>query len=192
MSRQIEQRIYVGDRDAFGTIGDLHDVIAGANFSLSQNAEVKPGPVMCHEQGWHTGLVHADAHSVAGYTRLRHFKYRVTDAVAVTDTDFCVEKPLNRKVLSKLAESEIPAAQKALPIVIGIHLVDKYGAMLAAMPSQICLPIAVNVELAHHAPLVDWSFPDRRSDSLAIPVHLAWKTNVYGEQSGHNHLLLKS
>jgi hypothetical protein len=70
--------------------------------------------------------------------------------------------------------------------VVGIHLVDQNGAVLSAMTNQICLRVAINIELANHSPLLHWKFPDRRSDSLAIPCHFAWKTNIYREQPGHN------
>jgi hypothetical protein len=99
---------------------------------------------MCYEQGRHTRLVHSNAHSVASYTRLRHFKYRATNATSITNTDFLVEKSVNGEILSELSEGEIATAKQAFPVAVGVHLVDEYGAVFSAMTSQVCLRIAIN------------------------------------------------
>jgi hypothetical protein len=39
------------------------------------------------KQGWHPRLVHSDADAEAGYARLCDFKYRVANAVSITDAD---------------------------------------------------------------------------------------------------------
>ena len=134
---------------------------------------------MCYEQGWHPRFIHANADAVARYAWLRHFKYRITNAVSIADADLVIRKSLDGEVFSELAESKIIAAQKALPVVIGIHLVDKYGALLPTMTGEIGLRIAIDIELAHHSPSLNWRFPDRGSDSLAVPCHVARKTDIY-------------
>ena len=63
--------------------------------------------------------------------------------------------------------------------MIRAHLVDKYGAVLPSVPGEISLRITIDIELAHHAPPRNGKFPDCRSDSFAIPCHVAGKTHIY-------------
>jgi hypothetical protein len=132
-----------------------------------------------HKQGRHARFIHADANAVAGYARLGHFEYCITDTVSIADADLVIGKTFNGEVFAELAKTEVVAPKKALPVVIGIHLVDEDGALLSTMTREIRLPIAINIELAYHPPSVDWKFPDRRSDSFALPLHFTWETDIY-------------
>ena len=167
------------NRDPFRAIGDLYDFIVRANFSFLQHAKIKSGPWCATKQGWHARLVHANADAVAGYARLRHFEERITNAVSVADADLVISKPFNGEVLSELAETEIIAAQEALPVVVGVHLINKDGALLPTVTGEIPLPVAINIELAHHPPLVHRKFPHRGSDSPTVPCHVPWNTDVH-------------
>jgi hypothetical protein len=98
-------------------------------------------------EGCHTRFIHADADAVARYAWLRHFKFSTTDAVAIANAHLVIRKSLDGEVFSELAESKIVAAQKALPVMVRIHLVDEYGALLPSVTGQIGLRIALNIEL---------------------------------------------
>ncbi len=80
------------------------------------------------------------------------------------------------KFFSELAEAKIVAAQETLPIMVGIYLVYKYGALFPTVAGKIPLPVAVDIELADHPPFFHGKLPDPGADSLAVPCHLAWKT----------------
>jgi hypothetical protein len=108
---------------------------------------------MFYEQRWHPRLVHADADAVARHARLCHFKVSAADAVAIANADLVIRKSLNSEVFSELAESKIVAAQKALPVIVRIHLLDEYGPLLSTMTSEIGLRITIDIELARHSPL---------------------------------------
>src|SRR5215472_11643950 len=115
---------------------------------------------MCYQQGWHTRVVHANANAVARHAWLRYFKYSTTNPVAIANRDLVISKSVNGEVFSELAESKILAAQKALPVMVRIDLVDEYGAVLPAVTGEIGLRITVDIELAHHSPSLNWRFPD--------------------------------
>ena len=115
---------------------------------------------MCYEKRRHTGFIHADAYAVARHAWLRYFKYGTTDAVSIADAHLVIRKPLHREVFAELTESKITAAQKALPAMVRVHLVDKYGAVLPAVTGEIGLRITIDIELAHHSPFINWRFPD--------------------------------
>jgi hypothetical protein len=134
---------------------------------------------MCYEERRHPRIIHADADAVARHAWLAHFKYRITNAVSISNADLVIRKSLDGEVFSELAEDKIVAAQKALPVMVRIHLVDEYGAMLPAVTRQVGLRIALNVESAHHSPSIHWRFPNRSSDCFAVPRHVARKTDIY-------------
>jgi len=115
---------------------------------------------MRYEQGCHPRFIHANTDAVARYARLCDLKYRITNAVSIADADLVIKKSLNGEVFSELAESKIVAAQKALPVMVRIHLVDEYGAVLPAVTGEIALRITIDIELAHHSPSINWRFPD--------------------------------
>jgi hypothetical protein len=135
--------------------------------------------VLRYEQGSHSRFIHANADAVARYARLCHFKYRITNAVSITNADLVIRKSLNSKIFSELAEDKVIPSEEAFPVVIGFHLINKNGALLPTMTVEIALRIANNIELAHQPSAFHWRFPDRGMDSLTIPCHVAWKTDIY-------------
>ena len=179
MSWQIQEGVNLGHTDSLWTVSNFYDVIACTNFSLLQHAKVESWSVMCYEQGRHPRFIHPNADAVAGYARLCRFEYRVTNAVAIANADLVISKSLNSKVFSELAEDKVITSEKAFPVVIGLHLINKNGALLPTMTAEIALRIANNIELAHHLSSLNWTFPDRGTDGLAVPCHVAWKTDIY-------------
>jgi hypothetical protein len=47
------------------------------------------------------------------------------------------------------------------------------------MTGQIALPVAIDIELAHHSPPLDWRFPDGGADSFTVPRHIARKADIH-------------
>jgi hypothetical protein len=182
---QIQQGIHLRDCDLFRTIRDSYDVIARTDFSLLQHTKVKSWSPVRDEQGRYARLIHADADAVAGHTRLRYLEYRTSNPIVITDTDFVVRKSLNREVLSKLAKSEVITPKKALPVIIGIQLINEYGTLFASVACKIGLGIPIDIQLAHLPSPLHRKLPDRCSHRLALPLHFAWQTGVQREQSGH-------
>ena len=160
MSRQIQQGVNLSHADSLWTVSDFYNGIAGPNLSLLQHAKVKPWSSMCYKKRRHTGFIHADPHAIARHARLRHFKYRITNTVAIANADLVIRKSLDGEVFSELAETKIVAAQKALPVMVRIHLVDEYGAVLPSVTGEIGLRITIDIEFAHHSPSINWRFPD--------------------------------
>src|ERR1700688_2844619 len=160
MSWQIQQGVNIGHTDSLWTISNFYDVIARPNFSLPQHAKVESWSVMCYEQRWHTRLVHADTDAVARHSWLRYFKFSTTDAVSIADAHLVIRKSLNSEVFPELAENKIVAAQKTLPVMVRVHLVNKNGALLPSVTGEIGLRITIDIELTHHSPSINWRFPD--------------------------------
>ena len=179
MSRQIQEGINIGHADSLRAVSNLYNVVARPNFSFLQHAKVESRSVMRYEQGWHPRFIHANANAIARYTRLCHFKYRIANAVAIANADLVIRKSLNSEVFSELAEDEVFTSEKPLPVLIGVHLINKNGALLPTMTGEIGLAVANNIELAHHFSSLNRTFPDRSTDSLTVPCHVAWKTDIY-------------
>src|SRR5262249_50693416 len=109
----------------------------------------------------------------------------ITNAVSITDADLVISKSFNSEVFSELAETKIIAAEKALPIAIGVHLVNEHGALLPAVTGGIRLRVAINIELTRTSTPLNGKLPDRCSHSLAIPRYFTRKTDIQREQPGH-------
>src|SRR5271169_3128842 len=179
MSWQIQEAVSLGHTDSLRTVSNFYNVIACTNFSLPQHAKVKSWSSMCYEQRWHTRLVHADADAVARHAWLRYFKFSTTDAVLIADAHFVIRKSLNGEVFSKLPVDEVITSEKTFPVVIGVHLINKNGAVLPSVTGEIGLRVTIDIELAHHSPSRNRRFPDCGSDSLAVPCHVARKADIY-------------
>jgi len=133
VSWQVQEGINFGYCHPFWTIGEFDDLVACANFPVLQNAKVKTGPSVRHEQRGHSRFVHADAYAIAGYTRLCYFEYRVTNAVSITNANLVILKSFNGEILPELSEAKITAPENLLPVSVRAHLVHEYSALLSTV-----------------------------------------------------------
>jgi hypothetical protein len=145
MSRQVQQSVDLCDCDPFRAIRDFYDVVARANFSFLQNAEVESRPVMRDQQRRHAGFVHPQTDTVAGDARLRHLKECAANAVPVANANLAIGKSFDGEVFAELAEGEIIAAKELLPVAIRIHLIEEDSAVFSTVAGQIALSIAIDV-----------------------------------------------
>jgi hypothetical protein len=58
-------------------------------------------------------------------------------------------------------------------MAIGLDLVDEHGSLLAAVPSQIALTVAGQIQAAGPTTRVRRLLPDSRVDRAAFPVNVA-------------------
>jgi hypothetical protein len=94
------------------------------------------------------------------------------------DAGLAVGEAFHRKVLPELPEWEIASLQFALPIVIGIHLVDEHGAVFSPVTGEITLRVAIDVEPPDQAPSLHRILPHGRVDGHAAPRDLAGLAHV--------------
>ena len=125
--------------------------------------------------------------AVAGDARLGDLEQRAADPVAVADADLVVGQPLDREVLAELPVDEVVAAQLALPVAVGVELVDEHRPLLAAVPAEIALPVAVDVEPAHPARPADRVLADAGEHGPAPPGDVLRQADVDRQQLA-NHL----
>ena len=78
-------------------------------------------------------------------------KTAVADLVAIADAHLVIGESLHGEVLAELAVDEVVSSELALPVAIGVDLVDEHGALLPAVPGEIALTITLDVELADAA-----------------------------------------
>ena len=188
MSRQIEQRVDIRDGEALRPVRDLYDLVAGADLALLEHPEIEPRPVVRHQQGGHPRLVHPNADPVARHPRLRDLEQRAADAIAVADADLVVRQAVHGEVFAELPEGEIAAAERVLPVPIGVALVDHHGTMLAAVAAEIPLPVSRKVQPPDDAAARNRTLPDAGVYGLAAPLDVLGQADVDSEQSCHEHL----
>jgi hypothetical protein len=175
----VEQRVDLSHAHALGAYGDPHDLVAGLHFALLQDAKVEARSAACDEQRGHPRLVHADAHAVTGDARLRHFEQGATHAVAIADADFLVGQAVDGEILAKLSIGEVVSMELALPIAVGVRLIDEDGAVLTPVSGQIPLPVAIDIEPSHHARAWNRCLPHGSVNSLLSPRDVTREANVY-------------
>src|SRR5262249_56439819 len=69
----------------------------------------------------------------------------------------------------KRAVFEVSAAGLLLPVPVGLDLIHEHGAVLPAVPGQIALPVAIDVQPPHHSRALDGPLPYRGGDRPARP-----------------------
>jgi hypothetical protein len=178
VARQIQQAIDLGHRHFLRTALEAFDRVAGSDFLLLEYPEVETRPAVCDEQRGHARLVHPDAEAIARDPRLADLEQRRADLVAVTDADLVVRETLHGEVLAELPVGEIVAAEKLLPVAIGLDLVDEHRAVDATVPLQVALAIAVDVKAADRPATADGVLPDAGVDSSPLPANVPGRADV--------------
>ncbi len=180
--RRIEKRVDLRDGHAIVRLAHLDDAVAGAHVPFPKHAQVEARPAARRQQRRHPRFVHADADAIASYPRLRDLEQRGADLVPVTDANHIVGQPSDREILAELSVNEISPPKLLLPMTIGFDLIHEHGALLASVPGQIALPVAVQIQTADTAAAGDGIFPDPRSHRAAIPLDVTRQADVDGQQ----------
>src|SRR6185312_1571313 len=182
---QVEQRVHVGDAERVRADPGPHDLVAGPYLPFDDHAQVEAGTVVGDEQRRHARLAEPHADAEAGDPRLGDLELGVADAVAVADADLVVAEPLDGEVLAELAELEVVPVEVLLPVPVRLDLVDEHRALLAAVPVEVALAVAVDVQPAHHPRPVDLLLPDPGVHGVALPADVLRQADVDRQQPRH-------
>src|SRR5262245_21233589 len=134
---------------------------------------------MRDQQSGHLRLVHTDADAVASDARLCDLEHGFADPVAVANAHLLVRQTIDSEILPELPVGEVVSTELALPIVIGVDLIDELGSVFAAMPDQVALPVAVDIEPPNHPGVADRVFPYAGVDGAALPAHILRHADVH-------------
>ncbi len=134
VTRLVEQCTDFGYGHTLGARRDPHDLVPSLDFAFLDHTEIETGPAVRDQQRGHLRLVHANTDPVTGDARLRDFEQSAADTVTVTYAHLLVTKAVYGEILPKLSMGEVVATELALPIVIGVDLIDEDCPVLAAVP----------------------------------------------------------
>jgi hypothetical protein len=81
-----------------------------------------------------------------------------------------------------LSVDEVVSSELALPVPIGVDLVNEHRALLSAVSREIALTIALDVQLADAAGADDGVFEDAGENRLPPPVHVLRHADVDRKQ----------
>ena len=161
------------------SVGDLHDLVSGTNLPFFDNTEIEARTLMRYQQCRHRRVVHPYADAIAGDSRLRHFKQRAADPVAIADADLIISKALDCQILAELTILEVVTLEVHLPVTIGVELIDHHSTVLSTVARDVALTITVEIETACHHPACYGPLPDGGVDHFALPFDIGWKTDVH-------------
>ncbi len=179
---EVEQRVDVGHRHLLGSRGESHDVVARLHLALFEHPEVETRTVVRDEQRGDPRIIHADPDAITRHARLRHLEDRAADLVTVADAHLVVAESLHGEILAELSVDEVVSSELALPVPVRVDLVDEDRTLLAAVPGQIALTVAVNIERADPAGTGHRVLEDPRKDSPPLPCHVLRQADVDGQQ----------
>ena len=179
---EVEQRVDVSDGHLLGSRGELDDLVSRLYLALFEHPEVEAGTVVGDEQRGNLRIVHPDPDAIAGDARLRYLEGRAADLVAIADADLVVAQSLHSEVLAELSVHEVVSSELVFPVPIRVDLVDEHCALLAAVPRQIALTIAVDVESADPAGTGHGVLEDPCKDGPPLPGHVLRQADVDRQQ----------
>lgn len=186
MAGQVQQGVDVGDGHPFRTGGHLADRVACLDHTLTEHPKVEPWPMVAHQQGRQPRLPQPQTHPIAGDPRLAHLEQGLADLVPVTDTHLVVGEPLDREVLAELPRLEVVPAEDLPPVLVGRQLVHQDGAVRSAVPAEVTLAIAIDVEGPHQPRPVDRFLPHPRVNSPSTPLDVAREPDVDRNKATHH------
>jgi len=178
VSREIQQRVDVRNCHLLGSRGELDDLVSCLYLALLEHAEVEAWTVVRDEQRGNPRIVHTDPNPVAGDARLRHLEDRAADPVAIADADLPVAEPFHGEVLAELSAHEVVSSELPLPVPIRVDLVNEHRTLLPAVPRQITLTIALDVEPADPTGTSHGVLEHPRKDSPPLPRHILRQADV--------------
>jgi DNA-binding CsgD family transcriptional regulator len=182
---EVEQGVGVGHRQGTRTGPGLDDRLAGLDVPFGDDAHVEAGTMVADQQRGQLGLAQPHADPVAGDAGLGHLELRLADAVPVADAHLVVGQAVNGQVLAEHPVGQVVPPEVLPPVLIGLHLVDEHGPLLATVALQVALAVAVDVETAHHPRPGHRLLPDARVHGLAVPRHVLGHPDVDRQQNRH-------
>jgi hypothetical protein len=178
MARPVKQGIDVGDAHAFGAGRYLDDFVTGLQLAFFKNPTIKTRPAVRDQQRGHLRFVQTNTDAIAGDARLRDFEQHAANPIAVADAHVAVGQPVNGKVFPELPIRKVISAELLLPELIRLDLIDENRPLLAPMPGEIALSIAIDVEAARHATALNRALPDTGVNSLVSPRDVTRHANI--------------
>ena len=143
---EVQQRVDLGDGHLFGAGGELDDLVSRLYVAFFEHAEVEARAVVRDEHRGDARVVHPDPDAVARDAGLRDLEDGVADPVAIADAHLVIGESVHGEVLAELAVDEVVSSELAFPVPVRVDLVNEHRALLPAVPGEIALTIALDVE----------------------------------------------
>ena len=155
------------------------DGVAGPDLALLQDAEIESGPPTFENATVEILDPDLDGELVAGHPRLGYLEQRRADSEDIADVDIPLQHPLDGEVLTEMTEREPRLPELVFPVGMVLEGVNQHGPERAAMPDEVGLAVAGDVESVDPHTLGDGLLEDAGSDGLALDRDLPGKRDVH-------------
>ncbi len=182
MAGQVEQGVGDGHGQPRRAGPGADDRVAGPDAALADHPHVEARPVVADQQRRQVRPAQPQADPVAGDARLGDLELGLADPVPVADAHLVVGQAVDGQVLAEAAVAEVVPPEMLLPVPVGVDLVDQHGPLLATVPGEVALAVAVDVEPADHGRAVDRVLPHPGMDGPALPGDVLGQAHVDRQQ----------
>src|SRR5215472_3756908 len=148
------------DGNRLGVMAQLRDLISGANLALSLNRQIKPRAPAREKPLHHIVRSEADPELVTGKSRLADDDLCRAYGKSVSDINRVFTKALDREVLTKCTHGKRMLGHLGFPVLIVLDGITIDSFVLAAVYSEVRLPVPIEVQPSQRHSTFYWFLVD--------------------------------
>src|ERR1700685_3779230 len=150
-----------------------------AHFSLARHRQIKSRPPARQKSLHHFARIKSHIQFVARQPRLRHHHFRRPHREPVAQMRRVFRKSFRRKILPEDRCRQFAPGQFLLPVVVMRHRIAIHRLKFPAMHRQVCLPVAIQIQLAQRHPPRHRLLVNRRRHAHPVVHHVARQPRVH-------------
>src|ERR1700691_717702 len=155
------------------------DLVPRAHFSLARHRQIKSRPPTRQKSLHHFARIKSHVQFVARQPRLRHHHFRRPHREPVAQMRRVFRKSFRRKILPEDRCRQFAPGQFLLPVVVMRHRIAIHRLKFPAMHRQVCLPVAIQIQLAQRHPPRHRLLVNRRGHAHPVVHHFPRQPRIH-------------
>src|SRR6202167_3990281 len=155
------------------------ELVPRAHFSLARHRQIKSRPPTRQKSLHHFARIKSHVQFVARQPRLRHHHFRRPHREPVAQMRRVFRKSFRRKILPEDRCRQFAPGQFLLPVVVMRHRIAIHRLKSPAMHRQVCLPVAIQIQLAQRHPPRHRLLVNRRGHAHPVVHHFPRQPRIH-------------
>src|ERR1700691_1782523 len=155
------------------------ELVPRAHFSLARHRQIKYRPPTRQKSLHHFARIKSHIQFVARQPRLRHHHFRRPHREPVAQMRRVFRKSFRRKILPEDRCRQFAPGQFLLPVVVMRHRIAIHRLKFPAMHRQVCLPVAIQIQLAQRHPPRHRLLVNRRGHAHPVVHHFPRQPRIH-------------